>query len=214
MQNRQNKLLKYIIEEHIRTAGPVGSSLLVDKHFNDISSATIRNEMAEMEKQGLIVQPHISAGRVPTEAGYKFYLENLIKSGKITEVPGFKNMSNLKDIAKRIAEISKEAVVVGFSKDDVYYTGISNVFSQPEFHKYDLVYNFSSVIDHLDEVVSQIYNEVGNDVEVRIGSDNPFGADCGLVITKSKNKMIGIIGPMRMDYRSNINLLKYAKTLI
>ena len=214
MHSRQQKLLKSIIEEHIKTAEPVGSNLLVDKYFKNISSATVRNEMAELERQGLITHPHTSAGRIPTEAGYKFYLENFIDNSETKEVKELKKTSNPKQVAKQISELSGQAVLLSFSKDDVYYTGISNVFSQPEFHQYDLAYNFSSVIDHLDEVVSKIYNEVSDKVEVKIGSENPFGADCGLIITKTKEKMLAIIGPMRMDYRRNINLIKYARELI
>lgn len=214
MQDRQKKLLKHIIDEHIKTAQPVGSNLLVDKYLKDLSSATIRNEMAELEHEGLIIQPHTSAGRIPTEAGYRYYLKNFVEDGKIKEIKKLKDIHEVKAIAKKIAEISSEAVVVSFSKDDVYYTGISNVFSQPEFHQYNLIYSFSAVIDHLDEVVSQIYDEVTSRVEVRIGQENPFGADCSVILAKTKNKMLGIIGPMRMDYQKNINLIKYAKTLI
>ncbi len=211
---RQSKLLKSIIEEYIKTAEPVGSSLLVEKFFRNISSATVRSEMAELEKQGYIAQPHTSAGRIPTEAGYKFYIENFIKDSEQKKVAEFKAPDNAKAVAKRIAEISGEAVIVTFSKDDVYYTGISNVFSQPEFREYDLAFGFTSIFDHLDEVISEIYDEITSEVEVRFGEENPFGADCGLIITKSRDKLLAIIGPMRMDYQKNINLLKYAKTLI
>lgn len=212
--SRQGKLLKSIIEQYIKTAEPVGSNLLVEKCFKDISSATVRNEMTELEKQGYITHPHTSAGRVPTEAGYKFYIENFVKDNQKKEISGLKATSGVKAIAKKIAELSGQAVIISFSKDDVYYTGISNVFSQPEFREYDLIYNFTSVIDHLDEVVSQIYDEVSNDVEVKIGKENPFSAECGSVLTKVQGKLLGIIGPMRMDYRRNINLIKYARTLI
>lgn len=234
METRQSKLLKSIIEEYIKTAEPVGSNLLVEKCFKNISSATIRSEMSELEKQGYIVQPHTSAGRIPTEAGYKFYIENFLMRNcesnastyakasvdkKLRKCENYLKMgvheiSNTKAIAKRIAEISGEAVIVTFSKDDVYYTGISNVFSQPEFREYDLAFGFTSIFDHLDEVISEIYDDITSEVEVRFGEENPFGADCGLIITKSRNKLLAIIGPIRMDYRRNINLLRYAKTLI
>jgi len=214
MKYRQNKLLKSIVEEYVKTAEPVGSNLLVDKYFNNISSATIRNEMAELEKQGLIAQPHISAGRIPTEAGYKFYLDSFSKNTDLKKIIDFDNLDNPKDIAKKVAEISNQAVFVSFGKNDVYYTGIANVFSQPEFHEYNLVCNFSAVVDHLDEIVFKIYDEVTSEVETRIGSENPLSPNCGLIIARNNDKMIGIFGPMRMNYRKNINLIKYAKELI
>ena len=86
---RQNNLLKVVIEEYVDSASPVGSSLIVSKYFQDLSSATIRNDMAELEKQGLIFQPHPSAGRVPTITGYRKYLSGM-------EVISIKNMEAMK----------------------------------------------------------------------------------------------------------------------
>src|SRR3989338_11285598 len=77
MNKRQELILKTIIKEYIKTALPIGSEGLVDKYNLDISAATVRNEMAELEEAGFIAQPHTSAGRIPTEKAYNFYLENL-----------------------------------------------------------------------------------------------------------------------------------------
>jgi heat-inducible transcriptional repressor len=79
---RQKLILTLIIHEHIRTAQPVGSKSLVDKYSLDMSSATVRNEMAALTDYELLRQPHTSAGRVPTEEGYRFFVGNLVqKSG-------------------------------------------------------------------------------------------------------------------------------------
>ena len=77
MDIRQELILKTIIKEHVRTGAPVGSSFLVDKYKLDISAATVRNEMADLEEDGYIIQPHTSAGRVPTEKAYELYLETI-----------------------------------------------------------------------------------------------------------------------------------------
>lgn len=79
---RQKLILTLIIHEHIRTAQPVGSKTLVDKYSLGMSSATVRNEMAALTDYELLRQPHTSAGRVPTEEGYRFFVGNLVqKSG-------------------------------------------------------------------------------------------------------------------------------------
>src|SRR5579862_4735440 len=75
MTDRQQKILHAIVEQYAEVASPVGSSLLA-KVFN-VSSATIRAEMVELEKLGYIHQPHTSAGRIPTDKGYRFYVNNL-----------------------------------------------------------------------------------------------------------------------------------------
>src|SRR5580698_2551864 len=78
MTERQSKILQAIVEQYAEVASPVGSSLLA-KAF-DLSSATVRAEMAELERLGYIHQPHTSAGRVPTDKGYRFYVNNLAES--------------------------------------------------------------------------------------------------------------------------------------
>ena len=77
MDERQEKLLREIVESYIKNVRPVGSQALCKK-FN-LSSATIRNEMAELEKLGLLEKNHISSGRVPSEKGYKYYVDHLMK---------------------------------------------------------------------------------------------------------------------------------------
>lgn len=77
MDDRKNKLLKEIVEEYIRDARPVGSKGLVDKL--KCSSATIRNEMSELEDLGYLEKTHTSSGRVPSDAGYKYYVDNIMK---------------------------------------------------------------------------------------------------------------------------------------
>ena len=82
--NRQQQILKIIIREYIQTGQPVGSKTLVENYNLGVSSATVRNEMAVLEKQGLIMQPHTSAGRIPTEIGYRYFVRRLMGE---TELP-------------------------------------------------------------------------------------------------------------------------------
>ncbi len=82
MDERQKEILKEIVECYIKEAKPIGSNYLCER-FN-CSSATIRNEMAVLEKLGLIEKNHISSGRVPSEAGYRYYVENLMKPKELT----------------------------------------------------------------------------------------------------------------------------------
>ena len=82
MDERKNNLLKVIVETYIKTVRPVGSKALCDM-FN-LSSATIRNEMAELEDMGYLEKNHISSGRVPSEAGYRYYVNNLMEPEKLT----------------------------------------------------------------------------------------------------------------------------------
>jgi heat-inducible transcriptional repressor len=85
LTDRRKQLLQYIVEEYVQTAQPVGSRTLVDKYQLPLSSATIRNDMAALEDEGLITQPHTSAGRVPTDSGYRFYVEALMREEELND---------------------------------------------------------------------------------------------------------------------------------
>ena len=98
MNNRQNELLRLIVETYIKTVKPVGSKSLVKKL--KCSSATIRNDMAYLESLGYLEKTHISSGRVPSEAGYKYYVDNLMKPKELTgdEVLKLQTILNNKDL--------------------------------------------------------------------------------------------------------------------
>jgi len=230
MKDRKNALFSAIINEHINTGNTVASKVLVDKYDFALSPATIRNEMADLEKEGLIFQPHTSAGRIPTEKGWKFYIENLLKDAGLAEKhqevldKAFGHNQNsydsaVKSVAKVMANLSKEAVFVGFDSDSFYYTGLSNLFRQPEFQKIDLVCQISDLVDHLDEVVGHLFSDQESDQEkILVGRDNPFGKDCSSIMAyytfgKKKKGLFGILGPVRMNYTHNLSLIKYAKKL-
>jgi heat-inducible transcriptional repressor len=86
LDDRTQAILRAVIEEYIGTATPVGSKALVERHHFAMSSATVRNVFAELEAAGLLSQPHTSAGRVPTDAGYRFYVESMIETAPLGPV--------------------------------------------------------------------------------------------------------------------------------
>jgi heat-inducible transcriptional repressor len=217
---RKKKILSIIVKEHIKTAEPVGSSALVDKYKLSFSSATIRNEMADLEELGLIKQPYTSAGRVPTEAGYLLYLDNLkdkeVKGKSAKEIDeSLKNMNeeDFRYTAKVIASITGQVVFWAFHKNSLYYTGVSNLFQQSEFSSSNLVYDVSLVIDRMEEIIADIYENIPFEPQVYLGQDNPFGSIFSSIMFKydrdNKTGLIGILGPMRIDYEKNISIFNY-----
>lgn len=86
LDDRKRKILSSVVEDYITCAEPVGSKTLVDKYHLNYSSATIRNEMKLLEEEGYLEQPHVSAGRVPSTKGYRYYVDNLMKESKLSMV--------------------------------------------------------------------------------------------------------------------------------
>lgn len=86
LDERKRKILSSVVEDYIESAEPVGSKTLVDKYHLEYSSATIRNEMKLLEEEGYLEQPHVSAGRIPSTKGYRYYVDNLMKERKLSMV--------------------------------------------------------------------------------------------------------------------------------
>ena len=220
MEKRQEQILTTIIKEHIRTGLPVSSEAVVNKYKLGISSATVRNEMAALEQAGFIVQPHTSAGRVPTEQAYRFYLLNL-KEKKITaseaealvKLLEGKDEQSFKQTAKALASASGLAVFWAFHRHNLYYTGIANLLSQPEFVESRLVYDISGIIDRLDEIIDEIFDHTEFGPRVLVGSDNPFSPICSTIMSKYKSGentgLFGLLGPVRQDYEKNLAFINF-----
>ena len=79
LTQRQREILVQVVEEYVATGQPVGSKHLVERTGMRVSSATVRNELAELERFGLLTHPHTSAGRVPTDRGYRYYVDRLLE---------------------------------------------------------------------------------------------------------------------------------------
>ena len=78
LSQRQGDILRRVVEEYVATGQPVGSKTLVERAGLDLSSSTVRAELADLERRGLLTHPHTSAGRTPTEAGYRVYVDELL----------------------------------------------------------------------------------------------------------------------------------------
>lgn len=109
LDERKKKVLQAIVEEYINTAEPVSSGSITKSHGLDYSSATIRNEMAQLENIGFLDKPHTSAGRVPSAEGYRYYVNTLLQEGNLTleEVKYIQN--KLQDKVNEIEDLTKLA---------------------------------------------------------------------------------------------------------
>lgn len=220
---RQQRILQAIVEQYAEVASPVGSSLLA-KVFS-VSSATVRAEMAELEKQDLIKQPHTSAGRIPTDKGYRFYVNNLAEAGP--ESPAERRAE--KALATRVAgggvseQVIKNAVDtlvelthnlgIATIGDQLYMSGLSNLFGQPEFMNSGQVREVARLLDNLEP---WLYEAAPNEpLSVYIGQENPIGrsAGCTLIVSRfrsnfSDRSYIGVLGPTRQSYRDVMSLVR------
>lgn len=226
IEARHYKLLGEVVRCYIREAEPIGSKALETRL--GVSSATIRNDMVSLEEQGLLSQPHTSAGRIPTTKGFQFYLDNLMEvvEPKPGEQKLFRDVLKrskeaevlAKELARNLASTAKEAVLVGFSPDYTYYTGLANLFSQPEFSDVGMLREIGRVVDHLDDGLKKLLPQAMPEAKALLGRNNPFGEDCGIIYNQitlcGQTIFLGVLGPVRMDYEVNFGRLNYVTRLI
>ncbi len=232
MTERQIQILAAIIEQHAEIAAPVGSVMLA-KLFN-VSSATIRSEMAKLEEMGFIAQPHTSAGRIPTDAGYRFYvnmindayddksLPMLDRSARTIEAR-VNTHGNHADRAIRSAVDSLVELThnlgIATIGDELYMSGIGNLFSQPEFAQANHAQAVARLLDNLEPWLREAApNEPLN---VYIGSENPIGKSSGvsLIISRyrspySDRSYIGVLGSTRQSYAKVMRLVRHAGAML
>ena len=226
MDNRKEKLLNLVIENYIANAEPVGSKFLVSAEDLDLSEATVRNELRVLEEEGYLTHPHTSAGRIPTEKGYKHYIKNLnLAKSQISKNDG-KILSNsldkaadhelsFKNMARVMVELSNETVVIAFSPENIYYTGLSNLFNKPEFDQLSLVAGVSEMFDNCEENLEGFFEKVDINPQYFIGDEHPFGEMLSVVSMHfGKDGLVALLGPKRMDYKYNFGLMKKLLELI
>lgn len=230
MTERQARILAAIIEQYAEIAAPVGSVILA-KLFN-VSSATIRAEMSRLEELGFIAQPHTSAGRIPTDKGYRFYVNNVVlmqeqvaglnRSARAIEarVSGHSGQADkaIRSAVDSLVELTHNLGLATIG-DQLYMSGISNLFSQPEFARGAHVQAVASLLDNLQPWLREAApNEPLN---VFIGRENPIGkaSGCSLIISRfrspySDNSYIGVLGPTRQSYGKVMQLVRHAGSML
>jgi transcriptional regulator of heat shock response len=223
MEKRTEEILLAVIREHIKTAQPVGSEVLQAKYKFGVSSATIRNELACLERDGFINQPHTSAGRIPTIKGYSTWISTL-KSKKLSQKDidelneFFSDLSEdgLKIIAKELARMANTAVFWAFHRRHFYHTGLSNFLTQPEFVGSNLIYDVSSVVDRMEDIIWENFDHWHDGVEILIGENNPFSNLCSAIVLKYRNgsniSIVGLLAPLRQDYERNAALMSHLES--
>lgn len=229
MTSRQAKILCAIVEQYAEVAVPVGSVLLAS--LFGVSSATIRSEMAKLEEMGYIEQPHTSAGRVPTDKGYRYYVNQITEAEEPTQVGlspyidrnaraidvRIKNAGEaaqtIRSAVDSLVEITQNLAIATIG-DQLYMSGISNLFSQPEFVNGIAVREVAQLLDNLEPWLREA--QPNEPLSVYIGHENPIGktSGCTLIVSRfrspySDRSYVGIVGPTRQSYRTVMNLVRH-----
>lgn len=234
LTQRQIDILKSLIEEYIETAEPVGSETLEKKHNLSASPATIRNDMVRLTQLGYLKKPHTSAGRVPTPAGMKFYVTQLMREKELSvteEVAlkerlwDYRNEAErfLREFTRELAQKSKALAVVTTNQGDFHCAGYANILDMPEFFDIDVTRSLLSALDEY-EYFDRLFEksvQKNEDIHILLGEElGPKLKDSyGFVFTHYRTPLnisgdIGVLGPVRLHYTSIVPTVRYFGNLL
>jgi len=231
-ESRRRAILTATINKYIQEAMPIASEDIA--HDFDLSSATIRNIFVELEENGYLMHPYTSGGRIPTDKGYRYYVDFLISQMELLDeekehiVKEYKReIRRFEDALEETSEIismtTHYAGIVSFLdwQDKFFYKGISRILDQPEFQDLEKMRILIKMIEDKQKLLDIINRDFTEKVKVYIGRELacPEMENCSLVVSnyRHKNRLSGrlaVLGPVRMEYKHIIPTLEYISDVL
>ncbi len=239
---RQQSILNRVVDVYIDTAQPVGSqsitSLFTELYNGSYSSATVRQEMGRLEEWGYLTHPHTSAGRVPTDRGYRFYVDHGLK---VESVPDLENQVTedsedpetlMEHAVKILSDMTKEACVLlapelpskKVSKRKLFLQGSSHLVAKPELQNWESLKSLLEIFEQKSELAEWLYQcQEEKGVSIKIGLENQPSAlqTCSIVSIsyggnngKQNRGALAIIGPKRMRYGAAVAFVRQMGSIL
>jgi len=233
-EERKKQVLNAIIKHFIETAEPVGSNTILISYKFHVSPATIRNDMMALEESGLIYQPHTSSGRVPTDKGYRVYVDEMAdyKKARHDALKTLALVQQEHTVAKvrerlhdGVSLLARATNLVSFATTPdnprTFFLGMSNVLKQPEFlNNAAQACEVMEMFEKRDNFIGTLNSlEITEKVRTFIGEENvlPQILSCSIIVTKYNKDgftgYFGLLGPKRMNYPFNIVMVEEVKNL-
>ena len=232
LNERQLRILSAVVEEYTKTALPVGSSVLSKEYNFKVSSATLRSDMVKLEKKGLLYQPHTSAGRIPTDTGYRYFVEEVMTDRELSKEEQISLQKELLQLraqntrltrttAKLLSTVSGYVAFSGIpSKGDFSEFGLKSLM-EGDITDLDDLCRLTEALDYIDEECDDLLKELSDgETRIFIGKDNPISKseNYSMVVSKyqhgSEEGIVALIGPKNMKYEKNKSLIDYIKRLL
>lgn len=226
LQERQKLILEAVIEGYILTARPVASRELARKGDWGLSPATIRSELQQLDQTGYLEQPHTSAGRIPTDKGYRFFVDHLRSDVRLNteEDAAIRRVFEIRDaeefireFTKAISRIAGTFAAAGIEDEELFYeSGFSEILGEPEFSEPESARSFGRIADLLDERMSRAAADLDEDVErIWIGAENPWkeARQYAMILSSWEHPagfrgVLNIIGPRRTNYSKHKAIIR------
>ncbi len=239
LTKRQEQILTAVIKEYTESASPVASNTLVKKYEFCLSPATIRTEMTRLEKIGFLYQPYTSAGRIPTDKGYRYFIDKLMEAYTLSckdqnliqrELLELKTKYNrlVKNTARILASLSDNLGLSSVLDLELFHgAGINKLIAEPEFTDSKDFAQMTETLDWFDENIERLFESLTTQApQIYIGQENPLIKNlptkkpnysmviAGFQFPSGEKGLVAIIGPKRMKYARNVSLVRYVTELL
>jgi transcriptional regulator of heat shock response len=233
-QERKDKVFGIVVEEYIKTISPVSSGFIASEYHLDLSPATIRNILAELEEEGYLTHPHTSAGRIPTQLGYRYYVDYLMQEIQLLEeekqrikAEYHKSVLELEALLEKTSEVISDLthytsiISVDGLPYKVFYHGTQHVVEYPESVDLVKVRNILQALEEKARLLQIINRDLERKVKIYIGHETSYSEieNCSLAVTgytveNGPSGRIAVLGPTRMDYERVVSTLDYISDLM
>lgn len=231
ISERQVKILKAIIQEYMENAQEVGSNQLVEKHNLGVSSATVRNEMAELMEKGYLTNSHVSSGRIPTDMALRMYIKKMIKDAKLEPLDKaelrqtlFRDRFDPNELQRVILRVlAQRGSCASFlmTNQFIRYHGVSRLMNYEELQEIEIVQRILDLLEDENLLHKLLENYVSDEVGLIIGSE--LGVDdmeeCTLAFSivpfwGDQEAYFGVIGARRLDYSQIVAVIRNVRNAV
>ena len=232
IQARKDTILAIVVNEYIKTVNPVGSHAITEDYHLDVSPATVRNILAELEEEGYLSHPHTSAGRMPTQRGYRYYVDHLMNEIQLLDGEKKRLESEYKRYVDQLELLMEKTSQV--ISDITQYTsiitlddgnklicrGTNHVAGYPDSINLMKIQAILRILEEKERLLALINRDLDKRIEVYIGHEMAFKEmdGCSLAVSRFETNgisgRIAVLGPTRMQYARVVSALDYISELL
>jgi transcriptional regulator of heat shock response len=234
-RQRKDLILGLVVNQYVKTMSPVSSAYIAQEYLQDLSPATIRNILAELEEEGYLTHPHISAGRIPTQEGYRYFVDFLMDEIMLLEVEKQRikkeyeqSVRDLETYLEKTSHVLSDLthytsiISVDGRKDRLFFCGTNYVVGYPEYQDIRKIQQILIALEEKEHLYELLNRELNNKVKIYIGHEMAYeniSDTCSLAVSGYKTMRgdsgrIAILGPTRMDYPRVVSALEYMSNLL
>lgn len=233
IQIRKDRILAIVIGRYIKTVVPVGSQFITEEYNLDVSPATVRNILADLEEEGYLTHPHTSAGRMPTERGYRYYVDHLMNEIQLLQEEKRRihqeykrHVLQLEDLMEKtsqmISDLTHYTSIV--SLDDgghkIICKGTGYVVGYPESTDILKIQAILRILEEKEQLLELINRSLDKKIEIYIGHELALKdmESCSLAVSRfekdGQKGRIAVLGPTRMRYDRVVSTLDYISQML